>query len=169
MARHRAPRTSILGRLAGRSTPSPTPAPATSAELAAQAPNPTADPPTHPLDRVEPTDRAALVVHTAPAATGHDGAASTASPPLRLVTGRRITRTVETAESVRLCYPDGRQVPVGWNLAEVLDGGRHRRYLAEVPEGATLTDGVVIRAGAVLASVRLDPTTEDWIVGGAAR
>lgn len=45
---------------------------------------------------------------------------------------------------VRLCYPDGRTVPVEWTFGGNIEG-RQEQWLARVPVGTTAPDGLVIR------------------------
>ena len=143
MPRHRAPRQPLLARFR-RPAPPDTSRPA-------EAPTSSAGPPEPPPP--------------APAGTA-------TTPVLRSASGFRAERVrtvrvdVESAESVRLCYPDGQVVPVAWALDSV-HSGRRRRYVADVPESARVVDGMLIRAGSMIVPVRLDPDADDWVRGGA--
>lgn len=128
----------------------------------------TSDVPEGPSERADLSLQLELDLASRPAETDLTIRREVERPPLRLVPGRAERALVDSGAGVRLCYPDGRIVPIDWSFAGQI--GRHRRrYVADVPPEARLSTGMLIRAGAVVVPVALDPVTDDWIIGGGAR
>lgn len=191
MGRHRRPAASWRDRLRGgspdRSARPPQPTPATPADGSPEL-RPAADHPRAPQEEREahpllthraptekdeaPTARAALRVQPEPEGLAEITAplAPPQRPALRIIRGGPQVH-IRTLRDVRLCYPNGTELPVQWRLDEG-DGTDPRWYLgAALPAGTRVETGMTIRARTQVLPLALDgdPTAEDWVHGGGVR
>jgi len=90
-------------------------------------------------------------------------------PILRVVRGGPQVQ-IRSLREVRLCYPNGTELPVHWRLSEGGTGRAARWFIgADVPAGTPVETGMMIRAATRVLPLTLDaePTADDWVRGGA--
>jgi len=126
--------------------------------------------PTEKEEDQEPTTRALLRVlpESKPSTEITAPITPQGRPTLRVIRGGPQVQ-IRSLREVRLCYPNGTELPVHWRLDEGAGPGARWFIGADLPAGTRVQTGMTIRAATQVLPVALDvePTVEDWIRGGA--